>query len=72
MAITGKLKLAAKLSRKPGPPHHTFAVTERNDRIWSKAAALLAWSMEVSGNSVESAVHYTAWWCAMIGGDIGS
>jgi hypothetical protein len=27
--------------------------------------------MEMSGNSVESAVRYTAWWCAMIGGNIG-
>lgn len=27
---------------------------------------------EVSGNSVETAVRYTAWWCAVIGGNIAS
>ncbi|MBZ9649130.1 hypothetical protein K9B33_16445 [Sphingobium sp. 3R8] len=27
---------------------------------------------EVSDNIVETAVHYTAWWCAVIGDDIGS
>ncbi|MBB3810612.1 hypothetical protein [Pseudochelatococcus contaminans] len=36
-----------------------------------KAAGLPAWGMEISGNSVESAVRYAAWWCAVIGGNIG-
>jgi len=49
----------------------TFAVADLSDRLWSKAAALPARGMEVSGNSMESAVRYTAWWCAMIGGNIG-
>ena len=37
----------------------------------SKAAALPARGMEVSGNSVEWMVRYTAWWCATIRANVG-
>lgn len=42
-----------------------------NDRLWVESCLVAGSDAEVSDNSVETAVRYTAWWCAVIGGDIG-